>query len=232
MKKCFLLLAATASLVACEQGGESKVALTNNIDSVSYSIGMSIAQNLEKGGLKDLDVNLLSSGLKDLMDSTSDLHIQESEINGILQAYYMKKQEVKVEEEKQEFEVNIEEGAKFLEENKAKEGIVVTESGLQYEVITAAEGDKPLATDKVTVHYHGTLLDGTVFDSSVDRGEPASFPVNGVIMGWQELLQLMPAGSKYKVYIPYDLAYGERGAGSIPPYSTLIFEVELLEIAQ
>lgn len=119
---------------------------------------------------------------------------------------------------------------KFLEENKLKEGVITTESGLQYEVITMGKGKKPQATDRVKVHYHGTLIDGTVFDSSVDRGEPASFGLNQVIPGWTEGLQLMPVGSKFRFYIPYELGYGERQAGSIPPYSVLVFEVELLGI--
>lgn len=119
---------------------------------------------------------------------------------------------------------------KFLEENKLKEGVITTESGLQYEVITMGKGKKPQPTDRVKVHYHGTLIDGTVFDSSVDRGEPASFGLNQVIPGWTEGLQLMPVGSKFRFYIPYELGYGERQAGSIPPYSVLVFEVELLGI--
>ena len=130
-----------------------------------------------------------------------------------------------------QYESNIEIGAKFLEENKSKPGVKVTESGLQYKVIKEGKGAKPTATDNVKVHYHGTLIDGTVFDSSVDRGEPISFPLNGVIAGWTEGVQLMSVGSKYKFFIPYTLAYGERGAGeAIKPYSTLIFEVELLGI--
>ena len=128
-------------------------------------------------------------------------------------------------------EEKIDEGRKFLEENSKKEGVITLASGLQYEVITNGSGDKPKLEDNVTTHYHGTLIDGTVFDSSVDRGEPASFPVGGVIKGWTEALQLMSVGSKWKLYVPYDLAYGERGAGpQIGPYSTLIFEVELLSI--
>ena len=124
------------------------------------------------------------------------------------------------------------EGELFLEENKSREGVITTESGLQYEVLKQGKGKKPEATDKVRVHYHGTLIDGTVFDSSVDRGEPAEFYLNQVIAGWTEGLQLMPVGSKYKFYIPQELGYGSRAAGSIPPYSTLIFEVELLNIVK
>ena len=124
-----------------------------------------------------------------------------------------------------------EEGEKFLAENAKREGVKVTESGLQYEVLEATIGQKPKATDSVRVHYEGTLIDGTVFDSSYKRGESIAFPLNGVIKGWTEGLQLMSVGSKYKLYIPYELGYGERGAGqSIPPYATLIFTVELLEI--
>ncbi|MBO7457878.1 MAG: FKBP-type peptidyl-prolyl cis-trans isomerase [Paludibacteraceae bacterium] len=123
------------------------------------------------------------------------------------------------------------EGEKFLEENKLREGVKTTESGLQYEVIKEGKGKKPTAESTVKVHYEGTLIDGTVFDSSYQRGEPIEFPLNGVIKGWTEGLQLMPVGSKYKLFIPYELGYGERGAGqSIPPYATLIFTVELLEI--
>ena len=122
-------------------------------------------------------------------------------------------------------------GTEFLKENSKKEGVIVTDSGLQYEIITKGTGALPKATDKVKTHYHGTLTNGTVFDSSVDRGEPISFPVNGVIKGWQEALQLMPVGSKWRLVVPYELAYGERGAGaSIAPFSTLIFEVELIGI--
>ena len=121
-------------------------------------------------------------------------------------------------------------GEKFLAENALREGVIVTESGLQYEVIKMGKGRKPSATDHVKVHYHGTLIDGTVFDSSVERGEPITFGLNQVIAGWTEGLQLMPVGSKFKLYIPQELGYGSRNAGSIPPYSTLIFEVELLGI--
>jgi len=125
----------------------------------------------------------------------------------------------------------IEEGRKFLAENGKKPGVITTASGLQYEVLTAGTGETPKLTDKVTTHYKGTLINGKQFDSSYDRGEPATFPVSGVIKGWTEALQLMKVGDKWKLYIPYDLAYGERGAGrDIPPYSTLIFEIELLKV--
>jgi FKBP-type peptidyl-prolyl cis-trans isomerase len=127
---------------------------------------------------------------------------------------------------------NIADGEKFLADNKKRDGVQETTSGLQYEVITMGTGAKPSPTDVVRVHYTGTLADGTKFDSSLDRGEPAEFGVNQVIQGWQEGIQLMPAGSKFKFYIPYELGYGENGTGPIPPYSTLVFEVELLEIVK
>lgn len=127
---------------------------------------------------------------------------------------------------------NIDEGEKFLSENKKREGVQETTSGLQYEVVTLGTGPKPGPSDLVKVHYTGKLLDDTTFDSSVDRGEPATFGVNQVIQGWQEAIQLMPVGSKFKFYIPYELAYGEQGQGPIPPYSTLKFEVELIEIVK
>ena len=127
--------------------------------------------------------------------------------------------------------VNVEAGQKFLDENAKRDGVVTTATGLQYEVLKEGSGDSPKETDNVTVHYHGTLIDGTVFDSSVDRGQPATFPVNGVIPGWVEALQLMNAGAKYKLFIPSNLAYGERGAGgAIGPNATLVFEVELISI--
>jgi FKBP-type peptidyl-prolyl cis-trans isomerase len=136
-------------------------------------------------------------------------------------------------EGEREGQENLENGNAFLEKNKAREGVVTTPSGLQYEILTEGEGPKPTAEDQVRAHYHGTLIDGTVFDSSVDRGEPAVFALNQVIPGWTEALQLMPVGSKWKIYLPSDLAYGERGGGpTIGPNSTLIFEVELLEIVK
>lgn len=141
-----------------------------------------------------------------------------------IQSYFQKLMDKKSEAAKAD-------GVKFLEENKKKEGVQTTASGIQYKVNTMGTGPKPLATDRVKVHYTGKLIDGTVFDSSVERGEPAVFPLNGVIPGWTEALQLMPVGSKWTIYLPSDLAYGERGAGQqIPPHSTLIFEVELISI--
>ena len=153
----------------------------------------------------------------------ADLKIDKGEMMSILNTFM----EAKAAAQR---EAASKEGREFLEKNKEKDGVTTTASGLQYEVITMGDGEKPSATDRVKTHYHGTLIDGTVFDSSVERGEPISFGLNQVIKGWTEGLQLMPIGSKFRFFIPYNLAYGERGQGSIPPFATLIFEVELIDI--
>ncbi|TKG95944.1 FKBP-type peptidyl-prolyl cis-trans isomerase [Puteibacter caeruleilacunae] len=189
----------------------------------SYALGLSVASNLIGSGVKSVDVNTFADALTDAYTGKLP-KLSPDEANKILQEYMSKLQD-------EEANKNKEAGIKFLEENKGKEGVITLPSGLQYEVISEGEGDFPKETDQVKCHYHGTLIDGTVFDSSVQRGEPATFPVNGVIKGWVEALQLMSVGSKWKLYVPSDLAYGDRGAGgSIGPNTTLIFEVELLEI--
>jgi FKBP-type peptidyl-prolyl cis-trans isomerase FklB len=164
------------------------------------------------------------NGINDVLSDKSEPKISNAEAQKILQEYFSKQQELKSKKA-------IEEGENFLAENGKKKGVTTLESGLQYEVITKGEGAKPTLNDQVTTHYHGTLIDGTVFDSSVERGQPATFPVSGVIKGWTEALQLMSVGSKWKLFVPYNLAYGERGAGAnIGPFTTLIFEVELISI--
>ncbi len=195
---------------------------------ISYSYGLMISRQLKERGI-EIDMWQFTSAFKNVMDGGEPL-LNEDEVSNAFS------ENQKVLDEKNATgadKENMAAGRTFLEENAKKEGVKTTASGLQYEVMTAGEGAKPKATDEVTVHYHGTLIDGTVFDSSVERGEPTSFPLNRVIPGWTEGVQLMPLGSKYRFVIPYDLAYGERGAGAdIKPYSTLIFEVELLEIAK
>nr|MBZ1358919.1 FKBP-type peptidyl-prolyl cis-trans isomerase [Dyadobacter fermentans] len=194
-------------------------------DSLSAAIGVSFANSISSQGIKDLNADLLTQTVKAALKGEKTAFTSD-EANMFIQGYFTKMMEEKG-------AVVRKEGEKFLEENKKKEGVVTTESGLQYQIIKNGDGPKPAATDKVKTHYHGTLTNGTVFDSSVDRGEPVEFPVNGVIKGWTEALQLMPVGSKWKLFIPYQLAYGERAAGpQIPAYSALVFEVELLEIVK
>ena len=193
-------------------------------DKVSYAVGLSIAESLKSQQLGSLDLNFLKDGIQDVFEQ-KELKINPQEANGLIQAYLE-------EANTAAFGENKEQGIAFLETNKNKDGILTTESGLQYEVIEEGEGVKAGATDTVTVHYHGTLIDGTVFDSSTERGTPASFGVNQVIPGWTEALQLMSVGAKYRLYIPQELAYGANPhpGGPIKPYSALIFDVELIEI--
>ena len=192
---------------------------------VSYALGMSIANNLRSNQINDLDIEAFVNAVKaTLNNEKTDLTPEEA--NKVLGEYFEKKQ-------KEQVAILSKEGEEFLAENAKKEGVKVTASGLQYEVITEGNGDVPTETDRVKCHYEGTLVNGTVFDSSYKRGEPAVFGVNQVIPGWVEALQMMKVGSKYRLYIPYQLAYGEQGAGgAIPPCSALIFDVELLEIVK
>jgi FKBP-type peptidyl-prolyl cis-trans isomerase len=222
----------TASILSsCGGQGVTKKALKTELDSVSYAIGMDVARNV-KTNVSEIDSELFMQGYRNYLDSTNIL-IKEEDCQQVLSAYFQKKQAEKMKEQQAEGEKNKVANEKFLEDNKSKDGVKVTESGLQYSVIKEGTGEKPTAESKVKVHYHGTLIDGTVFDSSVERGEPAEFGVNQVIRGWTEGLQLMSVGSKYKFFIPQDLAYGARQTGEkIKPYSTLVFEVELLEVAK
>ena len=193
------------------------------MDKISYALGLSMGQNLMGSGVEKLNYQDLAAGIEDVLTHQQP-KISYQEAQQVLNQFF------------QELEAKVAgaakaEGEKFLAENAKREGVKVTASGLQYEILEPSLGQKPKATDTVRVHYEGTLIDGTVFDSSYKRGESISFPLNGVIKGWTEGLQLMSVGSKYKFFIPYQLAYGERGAGaSIPPYAALIFTVELLGI--
>lgn len=191
----------------------------------SYGIGLQIGQQLLDSQM-EISVEGVAKGIFDALNR----HQPALEINELMQSVQQLQQQA-AEAQQAQFKAIEEEGNAFLAENAKKDSVIVTDSGLQYEILTEGNGAKPAATDKVRVHYTGTLIDGTVFDSSVARGQPAEFPVNGVIRGWVEALQMMPVGSKWKLSIPHHLAYGERGAGaSIPPFATLVFEVELLDI--
>jgi FKBP-type peptidyl-prolyl cis-trans isomerase FklB len=193
------------------------------MDKISYALGLSMGQNLLGSGVTSLNYADLAAGIKDVLEKNQP-QISYQEAQTVLNKFFSELEEKLVGEAKAS-------GEAFLAENAKREGVKVTDSGLQYEVLEETIGQKPKATDKVRVHYEGTLIDGTVFDSSYKRGESITFGLNQVIKGWTEGLQLMSIGSKYKLYLPYHLAYGERGAGAnIPPYSALIFTVELLGI--
>lgn len=195
------------------------------MDKVSYALGLSIGNNFQNSGIKDLQVEDFIKGLTDVMEEKQPA-ITYDEAKEVINEYFIKLQ-------KEKMEINKKAGEEFLHINKGRAGVVELPSGLQYQVLKQGNGAKPSATDKVKCHYHGTLINGTVFDSSVQRGQPAVFGVNQVIPGWVEALQLMPVGSKWRLFIPSNLAYGEQGAGEmIEPNSTLIFDVELLDIVK
>ena len=193
------------------------------MDKISYAIGLSMGQNLMSSGVKKMEYADLAKGIEDVLEGNKP-QISYQEAQQVLGKFFQELEEKVAGEAKKA-------GEEFLAVNAKREGVKVTASGLQYEILEATLGQKPKATDTVKVHYEGTLIDGTVFDSSYRRGEPISFGLNQVIKGWTEGLQLMSIGSKYKLYIPYELGYGAQGAGqSIPPYAALIFTVELLGI--
>lgn len=198
--------------------------MSEELNAVSYCVGMSIAESLKQQDLDVVSPEAMVEAVKAVFNGET-LKYTPEQANGIIQNYVNGVAEKKYSSFK-------EEGEKFLAENKTKEGVSETTTGLQYEVITEGNGKKPAANDTVKVHYHGTLIDGTVFDSSVSRGEPATFGVHQVIKGWTEALQLMNEGAKYRLYIPQDLAYGANPhpGGAIKPYQALIFDVELLEV--
>ena len=196
---------------------------TTELDKVNYSLGLSIASNLISSGVKTINVEAFTAALSSAFAGIMP-EITPNEANQILQDYFENLQNEQGKAAK-------EAGEKFLAENKKQEGVVTLPSGLQYKILQAGNGSKPKASDSVKCHYEGKLINGQIFDSSIRRGEPAVFPVSGVIAGWVEALQLMPVGSKWQLYIPSELAYGKHGAGqSIGPNETLIFDVELLEI--
>ena len=193
------------------------------MEKISYALGLGIGQQLKSMNIENFDIKEFSRSIEDVMAGRdTDMTAREAQV--MLSEYFQKK-------EKEQAEENIAKGKAYLEENGKREGVITTKSGLQYEVLTEGTGKSPKATDKVRCHYEGRLTDGSVFDSSYQRGEPADFGLNQVIAGWTEGVQLMKEGAKYRFHIPYLLGYGERGAGaSIPPYATLVFDVELIEV--
>lgn len=200
------------------------------MDKVSYALGLGIGRQLAQMGANDLSIEDFAAAIKDVI-AGNELKVSNREAQTIVQEYFRKKEEKLNAERAEQGKVAKAEGEKYLAENAKKEGVTVLPSGLQYMVLKEGNGNKPKATDTVKCHYEGFLIDGTVFDSSVQRGEPAEFALNQVIAGWTEGLQLMQEGAKYRFFIPYILGYGEGGAGaSIPPFATLIFDVELLEV--
>ena len=227
MKISYILFALLIGIFALQSCGNKEVkkdkASMSENEKVSYCLGIMSGKNFKGYGLDTVSSELFAQGVKDFYNNDTTT-FSEVQANEILNSYFQKQQQKKADK----FKV---EGEKFMAENKSKPGVKVTESGLQYIVEKEGTGAIPTLTDNVTTHYTGTLIDGTIFDSSIERGQPASFPVNGVIPGWTEILQLMKVGSKYKIFVPWNLGYGERGAGQkIQPYSTLIFELELISI--
>jgi FKBP-type peptidyl-prolyl cis-trans isomerase FklB len=193
------------------------------MEKISYALGISLGNNLKSSGFSQIDTQRLADGIKHVIENET-LEMSLNEAQAVVNAYFQQLQE-------QAFANNIREGKEFLSENAKRPEVKTTATGLQYEILNQGTGTTPKASDTVKVHYHGTLISGEVFDSSVQRGEPATFGVTQVIQGWVEALQLMPVGSKWKLYIPSELAYGEQGAGQlIGPHTSLIFEVELLDI--
>jgi len=215
MRSVIITFALSAIMMMPELKGQT-------IDTTSYSIGISLGKRLKNQGAKGLDYPSMMKAIQDVLENNEVL-LTNAFSDSLNFAYFQNQRDNMFADAKKE-------GEDFLVKNAERPEVTTTPSGLQYEVLVAAEGPKPTSTTSVTVHYVGKLLSGEMFDSSVDRGQPATFPLNRVIPGWTEGLQLMSTGAKYRFFIPYDLAYGSRGAGaSIPPYSTLIFDVELLK---
>ena len=200
------------------------------MDKVSYALGLGIGRQLTQMGAEQLNIDDFAQAIKDVL-AGEKLKLDEAEAQQIVQNFFQQQEEKQRAAAAEKGKEAKEQGEKYLAENAKKEGVVTLPSGLQYQVITEGTGKRPKATDKVKCHYEGMLVDGTLFDSSIQRGEPATFPLNQVIAGWTEGLQLMSEGSKYRFFIPYTLGYGERGAGaSIPPFAALVFDVELIEV--
>ena len=200
------------------------------MDKLSYALGLGIGRQLSQMGANDLNAADFAQAVKDMIDG-KEPQVPAAEAQQIVEDFFQKQEEKQRAEAAEKYKGAKSEGEEYLSENAKKEGVVTLPSGLQYQVLKEGNGKSPKATDKVVCHYEGMLIDGTMFDSSIQRGEPATFPLNGVIAGWTEGLQLMKEGAKYRFFIPYQLGYGERGAGaSIPPFATLVFDVELIEV--
>ena len=223
------LVVGVVALSACNSQNKmdkklEKMELKSDLDSVSYALGVNLASNVSRSGMEEINTDALAKGILETLNKDKETTFTEEECRDILNEYFGKLQKAQAEKV-------IQEGKDFMAKNVTREEVTETPSGLQYEVLKAGTGKQPSASDKVTVHYHGTLIDGTVFDSSIERGQPATFGLNQVIRGWTEGLQLMKEGAKYKFYIPSELAYGERSPSpKIPANSTLVFEVELLNV--
>lgn len=229
--RSFSAVLAVVALSACSQGQKGRDAqMKTSMDSVSYAIGADIGGNLKRGKMDSLNVDLMAKGLQDGLDS--NVTLTDDQLKGVMQAYMMKMQGKRQAEEAAASEKVRVEGEAFLAENGKRTGVVTTPSGLQYEVVTMGTGVKPTTADQVKVHYHGSFTNGEVFDSSVDRGEPVTMAVTQWIPGFVEALQLMPTGSKWKLYIPSDLAYGAGGNGRIPGGSVLLFDLELVDVVK
>ncbi len=216
-----LLFVTAAVFLSCGQNDKISTNLDTDLDTVSYALGLTFGSSLQQGGLEDINIEAMAMAIQHLFDGEAT-EIEPQMANLIINDYFSRIH----------FGDNLEEGEDFLAENKLRDEVTTTESGIQYEVIQMGDGPKPSSDDEVLVHYEGTLIDGTVFDSSYERGEPAQFVLSQVIPGWTEVMQLMPVGSKWKVYIPQELAYGAnpRQGGAIEPFMMLIFEIELLDI--
>jgi FKBP-type peptidyl-prolyl cis-trans isomerase FklB len=224
MKKIIILsLSLVFSINAIYGSRKPKNLLKNELDSVSYSIGVVIGISIKSVGMKEINEEVFSKVLKSIISGDTSILLNNDQANAYITKYMQKQANLKTEGNKKA-------GIDFLEENKKKPDVITLPSGLQYQIITTGTGERPTISDKVTVHYHGTLIDGKVFDSSVERGEPIQLSVNGVIKGWTEALQMMPTGSKWKLFIPSELAYGSQAMQSIAPNSVLIFDVELISI--
>lgn len=237
LQRTMLFMTATAmvSALGCNSNSgpsTGSAAMETKVDSVSYSLGYQNAMILKQNNMQDLNLELLYAGMKEGLQDSADPAVPERQMRTIIQSYQMEKRQQAMQQQQEEGKANNRKGQEFLAENASKEGVMETESGLQYKVLTEGDGPSPTSTDSVVVHYSGTLLDGTQFDSSYERGEPAEFRLSGVIEGWTEGLQLMNQGGKYQFWIPSELAYGNNPPPGSPikPGQTLVFEVELLEV--